>query len=175
MEMLAGWVLAAAIAGGGVAHTTSAGAQTTANGVLPGWEAVQHLKPGTKVVVEDLFTPGDYRNQAPCQLLRVDDASLTCRPEGRRNRRIVYPAGQVLTVYQVKTRVTAGSWARIVLFPGLGFLLGCAITDENPDYPLGGIGAAAGGLFGVEHISREPKFAVIYRRTEAAAGSAVSP
>lgn len=175
MKMLAGWMLAAVIAGGGVAHATSAGAQTMADGVLPGWDAVQHLKPGTQVMVEQLSTPDGYQSQAPCKLLRVDDASLTCRPEGRRNPRIVYPAAQLLTVYQVKMRVTAGSWVRIVLFPGLGFLLGCAITDENPDYPLGGIGAAAGGLAGVEHISRAPTFKVIYRRTEAAAGAAVSP
>jgi hypothetical protein len=127
------------------------------------------------VVVEELSMPGDYQNQAPCKLVHVDDASLTCRPEGRRNRRIVYPAGQVLAVYQVKTRVTAGSWVRLVLFPGLGFLLGCAITDENPDYPLGAIGAAAGGLAGVEHISKSPTFKVIYRRTQAAADGAVSP
>jgi hypothetical protein len=175
MKMLVGWVLAVAIAGGGVAHSPSAAAQSLANSELPGWDAVQHLKPGTQVMVEELSTPGGYQNEVPCKLLRVDDASLTCRPEGRSNRRIIYPAEQLLTVYQVKMRVTAGSWARIVLFPGLGFLLGCAITDENADYPLGGIGAAAGGLAAVEHISKAPTFKVIYRRTEAAAGGTVSP
>jgi hypothetical protein len=169
-----GWAFVVLMACGGVADAVSARVQTT-NSVLPGWEAVQHLKPGTQVVVEELSTPGDYRNQAPCRLVRVDDASLTCRPENRRNQRIVYPAGQVLTVYQVKTKVTPGSWARVVLFAGLGFGMGCAITDQNPDYPVGGLGAVAGGLLGAEHISREPKFAVVYWRMGASAGGAVSP
>jgi len=168
-------VLMAVMAGGGLAHATSARAHAATNSALPGWEAVQRLKPGTEVVVEELLTPGDYRKQAPCKLVRVDDVSLTCRPDNRRNQRIVYPAPQVLSVYQVGMRVTAGSWVRIVLFAGLGFGLGCAITDENPDYPLGGIGAAAGGLLAAEHVSKAPTSKVIYQRMEAAADGAVSP
>jgi hypothetical protein len=167
MARIVGWALVAVMAGGGVAHAKDAGAG--------GWGAVERLKPGTKVVVEELSTPGDYRYQVPCEVVRVDDASLTCRPEGQRNRRIVYPAGQVLTVYRVKMRVTAGSWVRMVIFPGLGFLLGCAITDENPDYPLGALGAVAGGALGAEHISKGPKFEVVYWRTETPVGGTVSP
>jgi len=167
MGRFAGWVLAVVVAGGGVAQAKEAGVE--------GWGAVERLRPGTKVVVEELFTPGDYRYQTPCKLVRVDDASLTCRPEGQRNQRVIYPARQVLTVYQVRMRVTAGSWARIVLYSGLGFLLGCAITDENPDYPLGGMGAAGGALYGVGKISQEPKFTVIYWRTEAPASGVAGP
>jgi hypothetical protein len=159
--------LAVVMAGGAVAH-----AKDPATG---SWVAVERLKPGTKVVVEELSTPGDYRYQVPCKVVRVDEASLTCRAEGGRNQRIVYPAGQVLTVYQVKMRVTAGSWARIVLYAGAGFLMGCAITDEKPDFPLGGMGAVAGGVIGAMDISRGPKFEVVYWRTDAPAGGAVSP
>jgi hypothetical protein len=129
--------------------------------------ATERLKPGTKVVVQELGVAGDYRYQVPCDVVRVDDASLTCRPEDERNRRIVYPIGRVQTVYRVKMKVTAGSWARIVAYSGLGFLLGCAITDENPDYVLGGLGAVAGAGIGLKDMSRQPNFEVVYWRQEA--------
>jgi len=158
-----------------VAVAQGPGQEVQSGSALTNWGAVEHLKPGTKVVVEELNVAGDYRQQTPCKLIRVGDASLTCSPDRQRNQRIVYPASQVLTVYQVRMRVTAGSWARIVLYAGAGFLLGCAITDENPDYPLGAMGAVAGGLAGAGRISRKPKFAVVYWRVAAAAGGAVSP
>jgi hypothetical protein len=138
------------------------------------WDAVKALKPGTKVVVEQLLTPGDYRDQTPCWVMRVDEESLTCSPVGKRRQRIVYPARQVLTVYQVRMRVTAGGWVRTVLYAGAGFLVGCAITDENDDYELGAVGAVAGALAGAERGAR-PKFTVVYRRMEPSAGEAVSP
>ena len=140
-----------------------------------GWDAVEHLKPGTKIVVEQVFTRGDYRQQAPCKVIAVDDASLTCSPEGARHQRIVYPAGRVLTVYRVRMRITPGSWARVVLFAGAGFVMGCAITDDEPDYPLGALGAAAGAAYGASKISKEPKLAVVYWRTDTPASAAVSP
>jgi hypothetical protein len=160
-------VLAVVLAGGGVAQAKEAkGANDTAS-----WVAVAALKPGTKVVVEQMFTPGDYRAQPPCKVVRVDEQALTCSL-GQRGQRIVYPADQVLTVYRVRMRVTVGSWARIVLYAGGGFLFGCAVTDENCDYPLGVIGGAAGGLAGVGNISRKPKFEVVYWRADTAAGGA---
>jgi hypothetical protein len=140
-----------------------------------GWDAVEHLKPGTKIVVEQMFTRGDYRQQAPCKVIAVDDASLTCSPECARHQRIVYPVGRVLTVYRVRMRITPGSWIRVVLFAGAGFVMGCAITDENADYPLGAMGAAAGAAYGASKISKEPKFAVVYWRADTPASAAVSP
>jgi len=140
-----------------------------------GWDAVERLNPGTKIVVEQMFTRSDYRQQAPCKVIAVDDASLTCSPEGARHQRIVYPAGRVLTVYRVRMRITPGSWARVVLFAGAGFVMGCAITDDEPDYPLGAMGAAAGAAYGASKISKEPKLAVVYWRTDTPASAAVSP
>jgi hypothetical protein len=158
----------AAVAQGSSSDVQSAGAPI-------GWDAVQHLKPGTKIVVEQLYTRGDYRQQAPCKVIRVDGASLTCRPEDARQQRIIYPADRVLTVYRVHMRVTPGSRARVVLFAAAGFAMGCALTDGNPDYPLGAAVGAAGAAYGASKISKEPKFAVVYWRTEASASAAVSP
>jgi hypothetical protein len=95
-------------------------AQGPSNGLQSapiGWDAVEHLKPGTKIVVEQMLTRGDYRQQAPCKVIAVDDASLTCSPEGARHQRIVYPAGRVLTVYRVRMRITreAGSGSSSLL------------------------------------------------------------
>jgi hypothetical protein len=136
---------------------------------------VKVLKPGTKVVVfEQLFTPGDYHDQTPCWVMRVDEESLTCSPVGQRRQRIVYPARQVLTVYQVRMRVTAGGWVRAVLYAGGLFLVGCAVTDDAADYPLGAMGAVAGASVGIGRGLR-PKFTVVYRRMEPSAGGAVSP
>jgi len=161
----AGWVLAAWFAAGVAAQAKGR--------VVGDWAAVERLKPGTKVVVTEPFVAEAYPDQTPCQVIRIDHASLTCRPEGDRARRIVYPAERVLTVYQVKMRVTAGSWARLVLFPGFGFLMGCAVTDDRPDYPLGALAGAGGAALAAGHISRHPKFELIYRSTEALPAAAV--
>jgi len=166
MGRFAGWLLVAVLAGGGVAHAEDRGPS--------GWGAVERLKPGTKVVVEQLLTPGDYRDQSPCWVTRVDEESLTCSPVGKRRQRIVYPARQVLTVYQVRMRLTAGGWVRTVLYTGAGLLVGCAITDDKCDYFLGAVGAVDGALFGALRGLR-PKFTVVYRRMEPSVGEAVSP
>ena len=171
MGRVAGWVSVVLIVCCGVAQGSSNGQQSAPIG----WDAVEHLKPGTKIVVEQMFTRGDYRQQAPCKVIAVDDASLTCSPEGARHQRIVYPAEQVLTVYRVRMRITPGSWARVVLFAGAGFWMGCAITDDQPDYPLGTIGAAAGAAYGASKISKQPKFAVVYWLTDTPASATVSP
>jgi hypothetical protein len=159
MRGFAGWILAVVVALAGAA-------QAKGPKGAGGWGAVERLKSGTKVVVQELGVAGDYRYQVPCDVVRVDDASLICRPEDELNRIIVYPIGRVLTVYRVKMRVTAGSWARIVGFSGLGFLLGCAFTDENANYPLGGLGAAAGAGIGLGHMSRQRNFEVVYWHPE---------
>ncbi len=153
-----------------VSLLATSGIADAANVVLPGWGAVQQLKPGTKAVVVLQFAPWDYRKQTPCSVMRVDEESLSCSPVGKRRQRIVYSARQVFTVYQV--RVTAGGWVRTVLYAGAGFLVGCAVTDDKCDYPLGAMGAVAGGLLGAEHMST---LVVVYRQTEAAAGETVSP
>lgn len=153
-------------------------AQGSSNGLRSapiGWGAVEHLKPGTKIVVEQMFTRGEYRQQAPCKVIAVDDASLTCSPEGARHQRIVYPAARVLTVYRMHMRITPGSWVRVALFAGAGFAMGCAITDENADYPLGAMGAAAGAGYRASNISKKPKFAVVYWRADTPASESVSP
>lgn len=139
---------------GGVAHAREPRATS--------WTAVERLRPGTMVVVEQQATVGDYRYQTPCEVIGVNDDSLTCRPKDARSGRVVYPASEVLTVYRVKTRITTWSWVRTGLLGGAGFLVGCAITDDQPDYPLGGMGAAAGALYGLDHLSRKRHFEVIY-------------
>jgi hypothetical protein len=53
--------------------------------------------------------------------------------------------------------------------------MGCAITDDNADYPLGAIGAADGAIYGASKISKKPKFAVVYWRADTPASAAVSP
>jgi hypothetical protein len=169
MAKLAGFILLFSLAA--VAQGPSNGRQFGPSG----WDAMERLKPGTELVVEEMSTRSDYRQQAPCKMIAVDDASLTCSPEGARHQRIVYPARRVLTVYRVRMRITPGSWARLVLFAGAGFVMGCAITDDQPDYPLGAMGAAAGAAYGAANISKEPKFAAVYWRTDAPASAAVSP
>jgi hypothetical protein len=159
-------LLVVVLAGGGMAHAEDHGPSD--------WGAVERLKPGTKVVVVQLLTLGDYHDQTPCWVMRVDEESLTCSPVGKRRQRIVHPARQVLTVYQIRMRVTAGGWVRTVLYAGAGFLVGCAITDENADYPLGALGAADGALYGMMRGAK-PKFTVVYQRMEPSAGGAVSP
>jgi hypothetical protein len=166
---VAGLILGFLVAYSGVAQTKDA---KQAVGSMS-WDAVRALKPGTKVLVEQLFTPDDYRKQKPCWVVRVDEGSLTCSPVGKPRQKIVYPAAQVLTVYQVRMRLTAGSWARIILFAGAGFLVGCAITDDQCDYPLGALSAVGGAGVGVARISQS--FTVVYRRMEPSADGAVSP
>lgn len=168
MKRCAGLILAIVMASVGVAEAK--GPKRAG-----GWEAAERLKPGTKVVVQESGVASDYRNQVPCEVVRVDDASLTCRPEDERNRTIIYPIGPVLTVYRVETRVTAGSWARIVASSGLGFLLGCAITDDKPNFPLGGLGAAAGASIGLGRLSRQPNFKIVYPEGPGDVAPAVVP
>jgi hypothetical protein len=163
-RVVLGLILVSMLSANGIAHG--------ANGVLPGWDAVKALKPGTKLVVKVEFAPWDYREQTPCWVMSVDEESLTCSPIGKRRQRIVYSAGQVYTVYQVRMRPTAWSWARTVLLAAGGLLIGCAITDDKCDYPLGAMGAVAGGLLGAEHMST---LVVVYRRMEPSADGAVSP
>ena len=139
------------------------------------WDTVERLRPGTMVVVEQSFTLGDYRHQKPCGIVHVDHDSLTCLLKDGRSGRIVYPASEVLTVYRVRMRTTAWSWVRTALLGGAGFLLGCAITDDEPDYPLGGLGAADGALYGLGHLSRHPQFEIVFWRTDESAREPAAP
>jgi len=167
MKELGTLALAVTMTLSGVAHAK----EPTTNS----WAAVERLRSGTMVVVEQPLTVGDYRYQIPCKVIRVDHDALTCRVKDGSSGRIVYPASEVLTVYRVRMRITAWSWVRTGLLAGGGFLMGCAITDDEPDYPLGGGGAAVGALYGLEHLSRHPQFDVVYWRTDESAREPVAP
>ena len=125
-----------------------------------------------KVVVKVEFAPWDYRDETPCWVVRVDEESLTCSPVGKRRQRIVYPARA--GVYGLSGQDAADGMelgAHRSSCRG-GFLIGCAITDDECDYPLGAMGAVAGGLLGAEHMST---MVFVYRRIEPLADEAVSP
>jgi hypothetical protein len=140
-----------------------------------GWNAVERLRKGTRLVVGRTLTPGEYEERQPCKVVRVDTASLVCTPLGGRGSRLVYPARQVASVYVCKAHISPNI-LKMIVYGGAGWLAGGIITDENWDYPLATIGAIGGGLSGLFSNPPEQRQVLIYKRASDEPGTpTVSP
>lgn len=128
----------------------------------PGWEAVERLKHGTKVIVRQPLTPGEFEPWRPCRVVHVDSTALTCMPDGQKVQRVVYPIGQINSVYQLKLHIP---WVRGVVYSGLGVLVGGVIlTGENWNGSLAAVGAVIGGLNAVDSDPPKMQRVLVYQR-----------
>ena len=136
-----------------------------ASHTLPGWDEVERLKPGTKVIVGQDLMPGEFVPWRPCRVVQVDATALTCVPDGERGRqaqRVVYPAGEVRSVCQLKLHVP---WIRMVVYGGIGAVVGgVVLTGENWNTSLGAAGAIVGGMNAVFTDPPKTQRVLVYQR-----------
>ena len=138
-----------------------AGASVTSRAPL-GWEAVQRLKPGTKVTVRQPLAPGEFEPRRSCSVVHVDATALTCVPDGERDERVTYPVGQIESVYRLKLHIP---WIRGVLYAGAGaFVGGAVLTGGNWNNRSGTVGAIAGGIEAVIKDPPKTQLVLVYQR-----------
>jgi len=130
----------------------------------PGWEAVERLKQGTKVIVRQPLTPGEFEPWRPCRVVHVDATALTCMPDGQKAQRVVYPVKQISSVYRLKLHIP---WVRGVIYSGLGVLVGgVVLTGENWNGSLAAAGAVIGGMDAVESDPPRTQRVLVYQRVQ---------
>lgn len=154
--------IALVFAGIAMAQEPSRVASTARVNAPPGWEAVERLKHGTKVIVRQPLTPGEFEPLRPCRVVQVDASALTCMPDGQKVQRVVYPVGQINSVYQLKLHIP---WVRGVFYSGLGVLVGgVVLTGENWNGSLATACAVIGAMNAVSSDPPRTQRVLVYQR-----------
>jgi hypothetical protein len=125
------------------------------------------------VIVRQPLTPGEFEPWRPCKVVQVDASALTCMPDGQKVQRVVYPVGQINSVYQLKLHIP---WVRGVVYSGLGVLVGgVVLTGENWNGSLAAAGAVIGALNAVSSDPPKTQRVLVYQRvTDSAIADAMA-